>query len=174
MGYDRNHAIVVSGFGEYIKRAHEVAGGIFEWVSPLSPVGLNSIQSFFVPPDGSKEFWKDSDDGDARRAKLVDYLCAQEMVDFVEVQYADERHEAKVANASDFRFVAPPQWTRVPPTNPGWYWVKLRPSAVIGDEVIVPIKLREDGAMFDPTCSRGLGFDLWTGPIEAPPRQDGT
>lgn len=109
MGYIRHHTIVVTSWDEkLIKEIHETAQDIFEWVSPISPQAQNGYRSFFVPPDGSKEGWPESEVGDANRACFVQYLKDMAYADgstaasWVESQYDDDNHEAKVVSASDW------------------------------------------------------------------------
>lgn len=72
MGTTQHHALIVTSWDERgVKAAHEIATGIFEWVSPISPGTTNGYSSFFVPPDGSKEWWPESDEGDKRREKFI-------------------------------------------------------------------------------------------------------
>lgn len=79
MGYHRNHAIIVTSWNpRHIAAAHAKAQEIFEWVSPVSPEMMNGFASFFVPPDGSKEWWPDSYKGDVRRLKFKSWLEAQD------------------------------------------------------------------------------------------------
>ena len=107
MGYMVNHAIVVTyNNPESVKKAHEVACEIFDWVSPISPEVVNGFQSFFIPPDGSKEGWETSDAGDTRRATFISWLkdaySRGVYLDWAEVQYGDDGHEAEVTDASDW------------------------------------------------------------------------
>ena len=64
MGYDRHHAIVVTGFDSLYKshdleiirqKAIEFFGPKMVSETLVSP--MNSLSSFFVAPDGSKEVW---------------------------------------------------------------------------------------------------------------------
>lgn len=77
MGWIRHHGIVVTGSGERIESAHAMALTIFPTVSPLLPGRMNGYASFFVPPDGSKEGWKDSQDGDNERDRFIAWLQAE-------------------------------------------------------------------------------------------------
>lgn len=103
MGYMRHHAIVVTGtdYQEAITKAHTAAAGIFPWISPLSPPTINGYRSFFVPPDGSKEGWEESDVGDAQRDAFMAYLLSTGFADggslfaWVEVQYGDDNRETR-------------------------------------------------------------------------------
>lgn len=100
MGYMRHHAIVVSSEDEEaLQKAHDLATQIFRWVSPISPPVTNNNRAFFIPPDGSKEGWQESDDGDARREKFTQGLAAS-FVDWVEVQYGDENGWNRALKAS--------------------------------------------------------------------------
>lgn len=103
MGYMRAHAIIVESWdGEAIKRAHDKAKEMFPWVSDVSPKAMNSYQSFFVPPDGSKEGWAESDLGDDRRKAFKRWLREQAYGDgstslrWVEVQFADDDDHSMV------------------------------------------------------------------------------
>jgi hypothetical protein len=113
MGYMRLHAIVVSGIDfesasykrEYLKQAHEKAREIFgEQVSALTPVATNGFQSFLIPPDGSKEGWDESDDGDKRRALFKTFLRETHNasgLDWVEVQFGDDNAVTRIIEDSD-------------------------------------------------------------------------
>jgi len=72
MGYMRNNAIVItSEFSVRVETAHRKASDIFEWVSPISPATINGSRSFFIPPDGSKEGWGESNIGDECRREFI-------------------------------------------------------------------------------------------------------
>ncbi|MDX2253254.1 MAG: hypothetical protein NW202_13295 [Nitrospira sp.] len=80
MGYMRHHAIVVTSWDESrINAAYNRAAEIFgsPYVSSVIKSPLNGCSSFFVPPDGSKEGWPESEVGDARRAEFIAHLHAQ-------------------------------------------------------------------------------------------------
>jgi hypothetical protein len=50
MGYMRSHAIVVESWNnEMLIAAHNFAASLFPWVSPISPLAINAMRSFFVP-----------------------------------------------------------------------------------------------------------------------------
>lgn len=60
-------------------------------MSPLSPKEVNGYQSFFIPPDGSKERWDASDEGNRRRNEFIKWLKSRKvLVDWVEVQFGDD------------------------------------------------------------------------------------
>jgi hypothetical protein len=82
MGIISHHAIVVTAsYGDYAERAHAKARDIFDGVgallSELSPVTTNGTRSFCVFPDGSKEGWGASEEGDGRRNDLIEWLGRQ-------------------------------------------------------------------------------------------------
>lgn len=110
MGYMRAHAIVVDSWDEgMIIKAHKQACIIFPYASPISPAASNGHRSFFIPPDGSKEGWHDSDVGDERRSKFRRWLRKQCHEDgstslrWVEVQFADDNDETIVTDSDAVR-----------------------------------------------------------------------
>ena len=106
MGYLRRHAIVVTG-DDYkeskdILAAHAKATEIFPGVSPICPPQVNGERSFFIPPDGSKEGWGNSDAGDERRNSFVAWMRSfNGCVHWVEVCYAEDEPNTRVTRASD-------------------------------------------------------------------------
>lgn len=112
MGYMVHHAIVVTCWSEgNAERARAEAlrcfgpvGVLFDGgpplgdclVSPIIHSPVNGYYTFLVGPDGSKEGWKPSDQGDAARAAFIAWLEAQRYedhsspIDWAEVQYGDE------------------------------------------------------------------------------------
>lgn len=110
MGYMRHHAIcITSCSADYINAAKEEAERLGCTVAGPTPKAINGYRSIFVAPDGSKEGWDDSAEGDRRRAELIDWLHGQafsdgsSMLDWVEVQYGDDDMETKVCRDSDER-----------------------------------------------------------------------
>ncbi len=122
MGYNRHHAIVVTGMElpegmafitrgiPTIQEVHAQAKAIFgtEQVSELLPAAFNHWRSFFIAPDGSKEGWEESLAGDGRREDFVNYLRdktafgdGSPSCEWVEVQYGDDDWETKVVRDSD-------------------------------------------------------------------------
>jgi len=105
MGYLRGHARVVTG-DDYeeskdINDAHAKATEIFPWVSAICPPQVNGERSFFIPPDGSKEGWGESDAGDKRRDAFAEWLKTKGRVHWVEVCYAEDESDTRVTRASD-------------------------------------------------------------------------
>lgn len=108
MGYFRHHAIVVTGWGDYVEKAHDVAKAMFRVKAsplenhPICPVTdltdevVNGYRSFAIMPDGSKEGWDTSDQGEEVRADYVTWLRKTDEVDWAEVQLGDEEHDNRV------------------------------------------------------------------------------
>ncbi len=108
MGYMRHHAIVVTSWNlELLASAHATAVGLGMSVTNITDQVTNGYQSFLVAPDGSKEGWGHSTEGDCRRAAFIDWLDAQRYEDdstplgWVEVQFADEEKETRIVRDSD-------------------------------------------------------------------------
>ena len=76
MGMIRHHAIVVTSFSlEEAKQARGIALQVFgDRVSGLVGPVTNGYVSFFIAPDGSKEFWPESDQGDRNRSLFMGRL----------------------------------------------------------------------------------------------------
>lgn len=110
MGYDRHHAIIVtSKDAEMLKAALDKADALGMTTTGIVPSPVNGWASFFVAPDGSKEGWDASDDGDAQRNNLVTWLDCQRWeddstrMDWVEVQYGDDELDTRIVSDSDQR-----------------------------------------------------------------------
>lgn len=74
MGYMKHHSISVSSSIE-LSSVHEKAIEIFgDLVSPIIESKLNGYKSFFIAPDGSKEYWPDSELYDNKRNILIEYI----------------------------------------------------------------------------------------------------
>lgn len=109
MGYNRNHAIVVSdhGYGDHLVAAHTQATALRMCVSPIVEGVVNHVRSFACLADGSKEGWPESDTGDAAREAFVAYLrfCAYDdgssPLSWAEIQYGDDENVTKVLASSD-------------------------------------------------------------------------
>lgn len=111
MGYMRHHAIIVSTSdekfaAEALKQALEIFGDNGQVGPPMkSPV--NKYSTFLIGPDGSKESWTDSEDGDSCRAAMIAWLDNKRYDDgsspleWVEIQYGDEMGETVIVSHSD-------------------------------------------------------------------------
>lgn len=102
MGYIRHHAIIVTSWDdEKLFMAHAKAKEIFgELVSEKIEGQINGFTSSFVAPDGSKEGWQHSDEGDENRKKFIAFLDDETFgsVRFVELYYGDDNMESKIMN----------------------------------------------------------------------------
>jgi len=91
MGYMNHHAIIVTASsGEGINKVHAKACEIFgELCSEIIDSKMNGYATFFVAPDGSKEGWQDSDEGDERRTEFKDWLKIDRhySIEAVEIYY---------------------------------------------------------------------------------------
>jgi hypothetical protein len=118
MGYMQHHAIVVT-VNNYVEEdkdlptkaadVHEKAVSIFgeTMVSNIIKSTVDQDSSFFIGPDGSKEGWEESDEGDEKRSEFVKYLRSLAYDDgstpyhYAEVQYADDENKSAIVNSSD-------------------------------------------------------------------------
>ncbi|RLI72253.1 MAG: hypothetical protein DRP02_02245 [Candidatus Gerdarchaeota archaeon] len=104
MGYIQHHAIIVTSLKSEIGRAHRQAKDIFKSVGAIRKSPCNGYSSFFIPPDGSKEGWASSDEGNNWRRKFIGWLESQAYKDgsnifkYVEVMYGDDEGQAEVTN----------------------------------------------------------------------------
>jgi hypothetical protein len=113
VGYQRHHAIVVTAWGEGVVDARNAIAALASqasacvFVSDVTPCAMNGYQSFLVAPDGSKEGWQDSDEGDVARDAIKAYLRSLAYDDgstrfgWVEVQFCDDERETSIVDDSD-------------------------------------------------------------------------
>jgi len=93
MGYTKHNSIIVTGWNEIrVTQAREKALEIFPNVSELITVSLNGWYAFFIPTDGSKEGWPESDTGDVQRKEFMDWIS--------EEFYCDGRNYLSVIDVS--------------------------------------------------------------------------
>lgn len=107
MGYMRHHAIIVTSYSdEYVNKAKEKALSLDLICTEIIHSKVNDYYTFFIAPDGSKEFWDESDLGDKKRDLFVEWLNRNRYedgsspLDWVEVQYGDENGVQKVLRSS--------------------------------------------------------------------------
>lgn len=106
MGYIKHHSIVVTSFmEELIQEAHDQAKDIFKGrVSEIVQSEVNCYKSFFIAPDGSKEGWKSSDEGDEQRVAFVNYINSKSYKDgsnslsFCEFFYGEDNGKCEIVN----------------------------------------------------------------------------
>lgn len=98
MGYMRHHAIIVSSWkDEHIEEAHSLAVALFPDVSEIIESKMNGTRSFFIPPDGSKEGWEVSREGDDHRCAFTGLMEKSKLyLEWVEIQYGDDEHVTKI------------------------------------------------------------------------------
>lgn len=112
MGYMRHHGFLVTTHNEKIaEKAHakavEIFGHLVSEVRESKMNGYQSFSAFAVYPDGSKEGWGDSNEGDKNRATFKAWLNMNRYedgstpIDWVEVQYGDDDHETCIIEDSD-------------------------------------------------------------------------
>lgn len=108
MGYMRHNAILVTSYDEErIQTAHMQAIALQMNASEIGRTHVNGYCHFTILPDGSKEGWEDSDEGDRQRDAFVAWLDGQRLDDGVspfawaEVQYGDDEGKTLIVRHSD-------------------------------------------------------------------------
>ena len=109
MGYMRHHAFVVTGSsGQETTTEEAHAEALRLDLNPTNIVAcrVNGYCSFLIPPDGSKEGWEESDEGNAKRWAFFNWLVAHCYEDgsspfqWAEIQYGDEEHDNRIVACS--------------------------------------------------------------------------
>ena len=109
MGYVKHDMIAVTAFSEERMTLFEQAAtalGLTLAGPVWSPV--NGYLTTFVAPDGSKEGWPESDEGDSARVKIIEWLNAQRYGDnsspyeWVHVQYGSDIDEGVGIAGSEY------------------------------------------------------------------------
>ena len=109
MGHMRHHAIIVSScFGGTIQEVHGAARFLFKKnVTDLTEPVVNGYRSFLIAPDGSKEGWDESEEGNKKRDEFIEHLktyCYEDgssPLDWAEVQFGDGDGENKILRTDD-------------------------------------------------------------------------
>ena len=103
MGYIRHNAIVVTSWNAaMIEAAACRARNMGLTVLGPSAEAMNNYRTLLVCPDGSKEGWEESDQGDQRRITFRDWLNEQRYEDgstrlhWVELAYGSDDANATV------------------------------------------------------------------------------
>lgn len=102
MGYIKHHAIVVTSrdydrLEKAWKAAKEFECNVTDIVGPLT----NGYCTFTVVPDGSKEGWNASDEGDSQREKLKEWMnenYENNWWEWVEVAFGSDDHGARITD----------------------------------------------------------------------------
>ena len=91
MGYIKHNAIIVTSYLENneINQAHEEASKLEMSVSNIVGPAINGFKSFLIGPDGSKEGWESSKEGDIQREKFKAYLSLTGL-HWIEVRYGGD------------------------------------------------------------------------------------
>jgi hypothetical protein len=88
MGWIRHHAILITSWDkDKIEADRDLALDLRMAATEIIESPINGYMSFFIAPDGSKEGWEDSDDGDEAREKFIAGCCC---ADVVEVEYGGD------------------------------------------------------------------------------------
>jgi len=119
MGYIKHNAIVVTGWDtKQIEAARLKAIEIFEQCfsdEPISkPYGsklvseivhgvTNGQLSFFIAPDGSKEGWGTSDNGDEARKQFCDWMQNKDdnYCDYIEIRFGGDDESETFVRSKD-------------------------------------------------------------------------
>jgi len=105
MGYIKHNAIICTSFdGDHIEKVRNEAKRqlfkIFDSDKMVSDVveGIaNGYYSFFIGPDGSKEGWDTSQEGDYFREGLIKFIESNELyVDCVDVRYGGDDYNDSI------------------------------------------------------------------------------
>lgn len=104
MGYIRHDTIIVTSQSENgdLERAHARAIEIGAQVSSLVDGSVNRQRSFFIAPDGSKEWWAESDQGDKRREEFIAWMKTETpYLDWVAVSFGGDSRSASITSHAD-------------------------------------------------------------------------
>ena len=114
MGYIRHHAIVVTSWDKkLVEKARRKAMRIFNVKSPYGNIPklvstiitspVNGYYSIFIAPDGSKEGWEESDNGDVNRDNFINWINEQayeednsNSLSYAELFYGDDEGKSKI------------------------------------------------------------------------------
>ena len=107
MGYMAHNAIIVTSWNhEGIEQAAKKATELGLLVTPVSAEGVNGYKSFMVCPDGSKEGWAPSNEGDIKRSEFRDYLNSvtyedgSSSMEWVEIRYGSDDDAASIVDSA--------------------------------------------------------------------------
>jgi hypothetical protein len=104
MGYMRAHSIAVESWDvEKLSELHMKACLIFDdLVTEIIKERCNGYMAFFIAPDGSKEGWADSDNGDIQRKEFINEIREYNNGDgsnpirYCEFYWSDDEEKAAV------------------------------------------------------------------------------
>lgn len=98
MGYIRHDSIIVTSWDKQaIKESHEKAISLGLGVSEIIGSYINGYGNFFIPPDGSKESWPESEVADGKRKEFISWIRNSELhIDWVAVSYGGDEPDTAV------------------------------------------------------------------------------
>lgn len=106
----RHHCVAVTFLDLYMVMAVEIRDKLASdkdfgnLVTPIVGPCINGYASFFVAPDGSKEEWELSNDGDEFREWVVREVSRIPNASWAVVQYGDDGFSTQVVDDSDTRY----------------------------------------------------------------------
>lgn len=110
MGYIKHHAIVITGYDDAkINKVRDKICQILDtefgedvsdtMVTPILSARTNGYLTFFVGPDGSKEGWETSNNGDSAREKIKSLLAKPKNYhDFAELYYGEDNGYCEIVD----------------------------------------------------------------------------
>ena len=118
MGYIKHHTIIVTDFRhDCIVAVHQKAKEIFKnnfgndvcsrvdgscIISEVIHGLTNGQYSFFIAPDGSKEGWETSKNGDNARKQFLDWLMLSDYTcDYVELSFGGDDEYERIVRSKD-------------------------------------------------------------------------
>jgi len=113
MGFIKHHSIIVTGDNEELLKAREKCLEIFKHelsdktdnpeniVSPIVSGICNGQSSFFIAPDGSKEFWATSNECDTAREVFLKWLKEENNSEFIEVCFGGDSNQNYISKCSN-------------------------------------------------------------------------
>lgn len=97
MGYIRHDAIIITCWDmDRLRPVHEFAKSLNLPVTDIVEGRVNGYCTFLVAPDGSKEGWSESDEGDKARTALIAWLRehrSEYWPDWIHVSYGGDDPE---------------------------------------------------------------------------------
>ena len=98
MGFIRHHAMIITDCDlEKIRDIHR-----FATLCSLNPTSImdspvNGYRTFFIPPDGSKEGWEPSNEGDEERKRFKQFIRKRHpYCDWTEISYGGDDGHSQV------------------------------------------------------------------------------
>ena len=101
MGYIRHNAIVATAWQDGAADALAAYAAEIGADAVAGPEVVNGYRTVVIVPDGSKEGWSSSDEGDERRQKIRNWLGSGKYYwEWAEVAYGDDPGNAEVVESS--------------------------------------------------------------------------